>query len=185
MCFASPRNRSFPSPTLCVMISSGGNFLSSTSTVFPWFPPSSLCPIQNCSHVMSFLSVNFFMPNSLPSSFVSQPELLTILVCLNLWPQRLRGVVILTDNQVSAYALNNQRLSNFFMQRCLRELSLCLLLALITARHVSGKVNVLADALSRCHLDSSYSDYRQYAYITTLNLTQVFSDSFMFDFTVF
>ena len=47
-------------------------------------------------------------------------ELLTILVSLKLWQARLRGCTfeILTDNQVSVYALNNQRSSDHFMQCC-------------------------------------------------------------------
>ena len=119
---------------------------------------------------------------------INQLELLTILVCLKLWQDRLRGshVVILTDNQVSVFALNNQRSSNIFMQRCLRELWLLLSLNNIrlSARHISGQSNVLADALSRFHLDSSYSDYVQHA-VATLNLTQVFPSDSMFAFTVY
>ena len=93
---------------------------------------------------------------------INQLELLTILVCLKLWQDRLCGsqVVILTDNQVSVNALNNQRSSSPFMQRCLHELWLLLSLnnICLSARHISR-----ADTLSRFHLDSSYSDYVPHA----------------------
>jgi len=76
---------------------------------------------------------------------INQLELLTVLVSLKLWQDRLRGcnVEILTDNQVSVHALNNQRFSDPFMQRCLRELWLLLALNNIhlTACHISGKAN--------------------------------------------
>lgn len=49
---------------------------------------------------------------------------------LKLWQARLRGctVEILTDNQVSVYAQNNQWSSDHFMQYCLREIWLLLAL---------------------------------------------------------
>ena len=79
-------------------------------------------------------------------------ELLTILVSLKLWQGRLRGCTfeILTDNQVSVYALNNQRSSDHFMQCCLREIWLVLALNNIhlIARHICGQTNVLADSLT-------------------------------------
>ena len=61
---------------------------------------------------------------------INQLELLTILVSLQLWQDRLRGctVEILTDSQVSVYALNHQRASDNFMQCCLREIWLLLAL---------------------------------------------------------
>ena len=80
---------------------------------------------------------------------INQLELLTILVSLKLWQDRLRGctVEILTDNQVSVYALNNQRSSDNFMQCCLRQIWLLLALNNIHlfARHICGKTNALAD----------------------------------------
>ena len=67
-------------------------------------------------------------------------ELLTILVSLKLWQARLRGCTfeILTDNQVSVYALNNQRSSDHFMQCSLWEIWLLLALNNIhlIARHI-------------------------------------------------
>ena len=61
---------------------------------------------------------------------ISQLELFTILIPFKFWQARLRGctVEILTDNQVSVYALNNQRSSDHFMQCCLREIWLLLAL---------------------------------------------------------
>lgn len=55
---------------------------------------------------------------------IHQLELLTILVFLKLWHGKLRGlsVEILTDNQTSAHAINNQRSTDSFMPQCIREL---------------------------------------------------------------
>lgn len=113
--------------------------------------------------------------------------MLTILVSLKLWQDRLRGcnVEILTDKQVSVYALNNQRSSDTFMQRCLRELWLLLALNNIhlTARHISGQANSLADALSRCHLDDTHMAYVEHA-TAALDLCHVFPEDSMFTSTV-
>ena len=119
---------------------------------------------------------------------INQLELLTILVSLKLWQDRLRGctVEILTDNQVSVYALNNQRSSDNFMQCCLREIWLLLALNNIHlfARHICGKTNVLADSLSRYHLADTYAAYVEHA-VASLDLRQVFPNDAMFAFTAY
>ena len=119
---------------------------------------------------------------------INQLELLTILVSLKLWQDRLRGctIEILTDNQVSVYALNHQRSSDHFMQCCLREIWLLLALNNIHlfACHICGKTNVLADSLSRYHLADTYAAYVEHA-VTSLDLRQVFPDDSMFAFTAY
>ena len=96
---------------------------------------------------------------------INQLELLTILVSLRLWKDRLRGcsVEILTDNQVSVYTFNNRRSSNNLMQCCFREIWLLLALNNINSfvRHICGKTNVLADSLSRYHLADTYHYWEQ------------------------
>ena len=118
---------------------------------------------------------------------INQLELLTIVVCLKLWHDRLRGLSleILTDNQSSAHALNHQRSTDSFMQCCIRELWLLLALHNIhlIARHIPGKANTLADALSRCAFDDLQSDYVQRT-VAELGLTQVIPDQSLFRFTI-
>lgn len=119
---------------------------------------------------------------------INQLELLTILVSLKLWQDRLRGctIEILTDNKVSVYALTYQRSSDHFMQCCLREIWLLLALNNIHlfAHHICGKTNVLADSLSRYHLAGTYAAYVEHA-VTSLDLRQVFPDDSMFAFTAY
>lgn len=106
---------------------------------------------------------------------------------LKLWQARLRGctVEILTDNQVSVYAQNNQWSSDHFMQYCLREIWLLLALKNIhlVARHICRQTNVLADSLSY-HLADTYAAYVEHA-ATSLDLRQVFPDDSMFAFTAY
>ena len=118
---------------------------------------------------------------------INQLELLTILVSVKLWHSKLRGlsVEILTDNQTSAYAINRQRSTDTFMQRCIRELWLYLALHNIHlfARHIPGNTNILADALSRYHSSGVYSDYVHHA-VTDLGLTEVVPDDSLFNFII-
>ena len=119
---------------------------------------------------------------------INQLELLTILVSLKFWQARLRGctVEILTDNQVSIYALNNQQSSDHFMQCCLQKTWLLLALNNIhlVARHICSQSNVLADSLSRYHLADTYAAYREHS-VTSMDLGQVFPDDSMFAFTAY
>lgn len=118
---------------------------------------------------------------------INQLELLTIVVSVKLWHERLRGlsVEILTDNQTSAYAINHQRSTDAFIQRCLRELWLLLALHNIrlVARHIPGNTNILADSLSRYHSDETYAAY-VCRVVKDLNLTRVVPDDALFDFTI-
>ena len=118
---------------------------------------------------------------------INQLELLTILISVKLWHSKLRGlsVEILTDNQTSAYAINRQRSTDIFMQRCIRELWLYLALHNIHlfARHIPGNTNILADALSRYHSSDENSDYVHHA-VTDLGLTNVVPDDSLFNFII-
>ena len=119
---------------------------------------------------------------------ISQLELFTILIPFKFWQARLRGctVEILTDNQVSVYALNNQRSSDHFMQCCLREIWLLLALNNIHSSRAPHlwSTNVLADSLSRYHSADTYAAYVEHA-VTSLDLRQVFPDDSMFAFTAY
>ena len=71
------------------------------------------------------------------------------------------------------------------MQCFIRELWLLLALHNIhlIARHIPGKSNTLADALSRCAFDDLSSDYFQKT-VHELGLTQVIPDQSLFLFTI-
>jgi len=118
---------------------------------------------------------------------INQLELLTIVVSVKLWHERLRGlsVEILTDDQTSAYAINHQCSTDAFIQHCLRELWLLLALHNIrlVARHIPGNTNILADSLSHYHLDETHAAYVCRA-VKDLNLTRVVPDDALFDFTI-
>ena len=91
---------------------------------------------------------------------IPQLELLTILVAIKLWKDKLRGHVltIYSDSDTAVQVIKNRRSKVNFMQRCLKELFLCLEFSNITLRirQVSGIDNVLADYFSRWHLDQRY-----------------------------
>ena len=118
---------------------------------------------------------------------INQLKLLTIVVSLKLWHHKLCGLSleILTDNQTSAHTLNHQHSTDSFTQCCIRELWLLLALHNIhlIARHIPGKANTLADALSRCAFDDLHSDYVQRT-VNELRLTQVIPDPSLFWFTI-
>ena len=102
---------------------------------------------------------DFIMVNDPP---VSHLELLTVVVCMKLWQERLKEkvVTIYSDSETAVKAITNKRSQIPFMQACLRELYGCLALSNITlvAEHVAGKKNILADYLSRWHLKPHYSE---------------------------
>ena len=118
---------------------------------------------------------------------INQLELLTIVVTVKLWHVSLKGlsVELLTDNSSCVYAINSRRSSDLFMQRCLRELWLCLALNNIhlTARHISTHANTLADALSRFHLSAECAEY-VCTTTTELQLTGVSLEDSIFTFRV-
>ena len=87
-------------------------------------------------------------------------ELLTIVVSIKLWKEKLKGKIITlySDSETAVKAVANKRSSVPFMQACLRELFIVLALHNITliVKHVPGKKNILADYLSRWHLKAHY-----------------------------
>ena len=87
-------------------------------------------------------------------------ELLTIVVSIKLWKEKLKGKIITlySDSETAVKAVANKRSSVPFMQASLRELFIVLALHNITliVKHVPGKKNILADYLSRWHLKAHY-----------------------------
>ena len=163
-CFARPRHQQYPvSNTICGDLFWWKHFLRHYTgvSVIPTnvtVSNSNLFACDACLDACGAACFGKFFDAPFPPFIahhklnINQLELLTILVSLKMWQDRLRGctVEILTDNQVSVYALNNRRSSANFMQCCLREIWLLLALNNIHsfACHICGKTNVLADSLS-------------------------------------
>ena len=71
---------------------------------------------------------------------IPQLELLTIMVAMKLWKEKLCGHVLTfySDSESAVSAIQNRRSKNEFMQLCLKELFLCLALAniVLEVKHV-------------------------------------------------
>ena len=87
-------------------------------------------------------------------------ELYTIVVAVKFWAPKLhlRKFIVSCDNEAAVTVVNSGKSKDPFMKRCLRELwfTAAVYDCELTARHIPGVHNVLADALSRWHADSSY-----------------------------
>ena len=89
-------------------------------------------------------------------------ELYTIVVAVRFWAPKLyqRKFIVSCDNEAAVTVLNSGSSKDSFMQRCLRQLwfTAALYDCELTARHIPGVHNVLADALSRWHTDPAYQE---------------------------
>ena len=89
---------------------------------------------------------------------ITQRELVTIMVVIKLWCKELYGKMIrfTTDNEASMFAINRGRTRDKFMLRCIREIAwICAQnQILIKAVHLSTKLNILPDALSRWYINA-------------------------------
>ena len=103
------------------------------------------------------LTLGRYWHSPIPGRFrhlhINALELLAIVVCLRLWSHEFGGkkIVCLCDNMCSVTLINTSRSRDSFMQACLREI--CYLGARnsfeLSAEHISGVDNRLADHLSR------------------------------------
>ena len=88
---------------------------------------------------------------------IANKELLTVLVALKIWSNRLRGfrVRILCDNMASVDCLNRGRVRDLFMQSCLRETAMvCAVNEIwVKAKFIEGISNRIPDFLSRWQID--------------------------------
>lgn len=89
-------------------------------------------------------------------------ELYTIVVAVKFWAPKLshRKFLVSCDNKAAVTVVNSGSSKDHFMQRCLRELWFTAAVhdCELTARHIPGVHNVLADALSRWRTDFAYHD---------------------------
>ena len=97
-------------------------------------------------------------PNSAPNAYsIAWMEFFPVLVAVVLWGDSLKGkrIIIRSDNEAVVAILNKQtskcprimKLVRFFVLQCLKNnIAFC-------ARHIEGKLNNIADALSRFQME--------------------------------
>ena len=89
---------------------------------------------------------------------IAQREMLTIVIAIKLWRKQLAGKVIriLTDSQVSMYAINRGRTKDAFMLNCIREIAWVATKEqiLLRSQYIHTSVNTLPDALSRWYINA-------------------------------
>lgn len=100
---------------------------------------------------------NFITKQSL---HIDALELLAVTVSVKLWASVLprQRILVLTDNTSTELALNSEKSRVPFTQACLRELWLYAARYdfEISAHHMAGSQNVIADCLNRWDLNTSY-----------------------------
>lgn len=93
---------------------------------------------------------------------INELELLTVMVAIKLWKDKMRGVRarVQCDNTAAVAAMNLARMHNKFTQQCMREITYWTALSEfdVWVVHIEGVSNVLADALSRKHLGQEFKD---------------------------
>ena len=114
-------------------------------------------------------------------------ELLTVMVALKLWGPSLSGqrFVIRCDNNNSVLALNSGRSRSHGMQLCLREIWFVSAQFdfEMTAEHIDGPSNSIADHLSRWHLSPTHQS--EFAALTsTYSTTELHCPADLFNFHV-
>ena len=89
-------------------------------------------------------------------------ELYTIVVAVKFWASKLshRKFLVACDNEAAVTVVNSGSSKDHFMQCCLRELWFTAAVhdCELTACHIPGVNNVLADALSRWRTDFDYHE---------------------------
>ena len=80
-------------------------------------------------------------------------ELFPIVLALRIWPSVLadRRLLVLSDNETVVHIINNQTSKDKNLVSLIRTLTVSLMQnnVFLRAKHVPGKTNVIADALSR------------------------------------
>ena len=91
---------------------------------------------------------------------IPQLELLTIIMTIKLWREKLsrHSITLYSDSETAVQAIRSRRSKVLFMQTCLKELFLCLALLdiLLEVKYVPGKKNCLSNYMSRWHLDARF-----------------------------
>ena len=85
-------------------------------------------------------------------------EMLNVIVAIRVWARkcRNRNVIIHSDNFAVVHILNYYKTKNLYLGACMRNLWMVVARHNITlsAIHIPGKCNVIADILSRWYLDT-------------------------------
>ena len=80
-------------------------------------------------------------------------ELFPIVLALRLWPNSLKDqrLLVLCDNEAVVHVINNQTSKDKDLMSLIRQLTVALMNnnLILRAKHVPGKLNIIADALSR------------------------------------
>ena len=131
-----------------------------------WFEIDGVLSSDACLTGCGGICENLYFHRVFPSFIVDQQlhisalELLSVVVNLKLWGDKLKGkkLLIACDNLAACIVINTGKAKCNFMQTCLREI--CFVAAIhefqIKAQHIPGVNNRTADCLSRWHLDDSH-----------------------------
>jgi len=127
-------------------------------------------------------------PDSFHLRHINELELITIVVAIKLWAPRLQGlnIELASDNTTCVSVINNHSSTNQFLQRCLRELwtVLSLFNISLTARYVASKSNVIADMLSRYHINDDCRDRLDTYIASNPQLREVLVSEQLFSFNI-
>lgn len=157
-----------------------------------WYEADSVFSSDACLTGCGGISGKVYFHSVFPSFIedlrlhISALEFLSVVVCLKVWGDRLKGkkLLIACDNLATCIVINTGKSKCKFMQQCLREV--CFLAAVhefrIKAQHIDGKSNRIADCLSRWHLDGSHrvEFWRLTGDIDDIQELSVGEDSFRF-----
>ena len=105
--------------------------------------------------ICSFLDIYFRL------NFIS-PEILSVVLCLQLWGRFFKGqrILVLCDNQAVSQVICSGKSRSVFFQKALRKI--CILAAVnefrLKGQFIEGSSNTLSDILSRWHFHSDSRD---------------------------
>ena len=144
----------------------GTSFIPRT---FLWSSPDQVLASDSCLTGCGGHTPSGYFHCPFPSSILEQNlpihclELLAVLLSLKLWAHMFVGqrVLINCDNTLAVSALVTGKSKDLFMCSCLRDI--CLLVCQhnfeLSAVHLPGVENRLADSLSRWHLSPHYAQH--------------------------
>lgn len=140
----------------------GVSVMKCIDTGVPGAEMSSDCNLRACGAICDNEYYHAEFPTSVlnTTDHISQRELLTVVVSLKLWGDRIRGkkVHFHCDNSASVQCVNTGRAKDPFMQKCLREIAFLAALGDFEVRmsHVLSIDNGISDSLSRWYEGAEY-----------------------------
>lgn len=140
----------------------GVSVLRCVDTGVPGIEIMSDCNLKACGgwHKGEYFHCKFPQIVLENTSHISQRELVTVVLCLKLWGDRITGkkVHFHCDNLASVHCVNSGRTKDLFMQQCLREITFLAATKAFEIRmsFISTIDNAIPDALSRWYDGSKY-----------------------------